>query len=57
MANLDPQVALLFTTTGAALMMVLAGVRKGTLVWRPQRRRCPGCGRELRNRTCSCAAQ
>jgi hypothetical protein len=56
MAALDPQVAAICATMGAALMMVFAGVGKSMLEWRFQRRRCPACGRELRDRTCSCAA-
>jgi hypothetical protein len=56
MTNLDPNVlAALLTSTGAALMMVLAGVRKNALDWRLQPRRCPACGREIRKRTCGCA--
>jgi hypothetical protein len=55
MATPDPQLVTLFTTTGAALLMAYAGVRKNGLEWRRARRRCPACGRQLRDRTCGCA--
>jgi hypothetical protein len=54
MENLDPHLVALFTTTGAAFAMMFAGLGKNGLEWRRGRRRCPGCGRTIRNRTCGC---
>jgi hypothetical protein len=49
----DPHLALFFaTTTGAAVLMMLAGVHKRTLEWRSRRRVCPSCGRVIEGRTC-----
>jgi hypothetical protein len=39
-------------TSGAALLMLLAGTKKRRLVWKPARRRCTTCGRALRD--CNC---
>jgi hypothetical protein len=51
--TLDPNLAVLFlTTTGAAFLMMLAGVHKRALEWRKRRRLCPSCGREIAGRTC-----
>jgi NADH pyrophosphatase NudC (nudix superfamily) len=51
--TLDPNLALLFaTTTGAAFLMMLAGVQKRALEWRRRRRFCPSCGRRIDGRTC-----
>jgi hypothetical protein len=49
----DPQLAILFaTTTGAAFLMMFAGVQKRALEWRKRRRVCPSCGRRIDGRTC-----
>jgi hypothetical protein len=49
----DPHLALFFaTTTGAAFLMMLAGVQKRALEWRRRRRVCPSCGRPIAGRTC-----
>ena len=54
MAALDPQtVALLASTTGIGFLMILSGVQKRALEWKPRRRRCPACGREVRG-GCGC---
>ena len=51
--NLDPGIALLFaTTTGAAFLMMMAGIQKRALEWRHRRRVCPSCGRRIDGRTC-----
>jgi hypothetical protein len=53
--SLDPHlVVLLLSTTGAGLMMSIAGLRKNGLEWRQRRRICPSCGRELRGSVCAC---
>jgi hypothetical protein len=49
----DPHLALLFaTTTGAAFLMMVAGVQKRALEWRRRRRVCPSCGRRIDGPTC-----
>ena len=54
---LDPETAvLLATTTAAGFLMVLSGVQKSALEWKNRRRRCPACGRHIRNRSCGCAS-
>jgi hypothetical protein len=54
---LDPHLAaLLASTTGVGFLMVFSGVRKNALEWKHRRRRCPSCGRQIRNRTCGCTA-
>ena len=51
--KLDPNLAILFaTTTGAAFLMLVAGVQKRALEWRQRRRLCPSCGRRIEGRTC-----
>jgi hypothetical protein len=51
--TLDPNLALLLaTTTGAAFLMMLAGVHKRALEWRRKPRLCPSCGRRIEGRTC-----
>jgi len=43
-------------TSACALMLVFFGLRDGLLRLRPEPRRCPSCGRRLREWTCvSCA--
>ena len=50
MAQLDPQLAVLFAlTSGVGYLMVLSGVGKGLMDWK-RRRACPSCGRT----PCSC---
>jgi hypothetical protein len=52
---IDPHLAVLIvSTTAAGLLMALAGVGKNGLEWRPRRRICPACGRELRGNVCAC---
>jgi hypothetical protein len=51
--TLDPHIAVLFAgTTGAAVLMMAAGVQKRALEWRRRRRTCPSCGRRIEGRTC-----
>jgi hypothetical protein len=53
--SLDPHVVvLLLSTTGAGLLMSIAGLRKNGLEWRRRRRICPSCGHEIRGSVCSC---
>jgi hypothetical protein len=53
--SLDPHIAvLLLSTTGAGLLMSIAGLRKNGLEWRQRRRICPSCGREVRGDVCAC---
>ena len=55
MTGLSPQlVTLLASSSGIALMMVLAAVGKHQLEWRRHRRSCPSCGRHIDGRTCGC---
>jgi hypothetical protein len=51
MAQLDPQMALMFVvTSGVGYLMVMSGVSKSMLDWK-RRRSCPSCGRT----PCSCS--
>ena len=51
--TLDPELAVLFaTTTGAAFLMMKAGVQKRALEWRQRKRHCPSCGRRIEGRVC-----
>jgi hypothetical protein len=52
--SLDPHMVMLLSTTGAGLMMAIAGLRKNGLEFRQRRRICPSCGRELRRSACAC---
>jgi hypothetical protein len=50
---LDPGLALIFAvTTGAAVLMMVAGVQKRALEWRRRQRLCPSCGRRIQGRNC-----
>jgi len=55
--HLDPNIAIAAVSTlGAAWLMITAGLHKGALERRRQRRVCPSCGREIQARVCnSCA--
>jgi flagellar biosynthesis protein FliQ len=51
---LNPHVVgLIASTVCVALLMALSGIEKSTLEWKPRRRICQSCGRQLRN-GCSC---
>ncbi len=52
----DPHEAALFlAVTGAAVLMALSGIYKSVLEWRPRRRTCPSCGRQVGFRgACPC---
>jgi NADH pyrophosphatase NudC (nudix superfamily) len=53
--RVDLQFAILMiSTTGIGFLMMLSGVQKSLLDWRRRGRTCPACGRQIRNRTCSC---
>jgi NADH pyrophosphatase NudC (nudix superfamily) len=55
--RLDVQlVALLATTTGVGLLMIVSGIHKSALEWRNRNRFCPSCGREIQGRTCGCTS-
>ena len=57
MTSVTPQLAaLVATTSGVALMMLVAGVQKNALEWRRRRRSCPSCGRHIHGRTCGCVS-
>ncbi len=47
------QLLVLTASTGAGMLMVLAGVHKNTLEWKRRKRVCPSCGREIVGRTCT----
>jgi hypothetical protein len=50
---IDPHVATVAVVTlGAGWLMAQAGLQKGALERRRQRRICPSCGREIRARVC-----
>jgi hypothetical protein len=52
--SLDPHVAgLMASTVCIALLMALSGIEKSVLEWKPRRRICQSCGRQLRS-GCSC---
>jgi hypothetical protein len=56
MKTMTPQsVLLLASTAGIGFLMVVAGVEKRALEWRRRRRICPGCGRRIPGRVCSCS--
>lgn len=56
MKAMNPQTALLLASTaGVGLLMVLAALEKRALEWRRRRRICPGCGRHIPGRICSCS--
>jgi hypothetical protein len=51
---IDPHVATVAAATlGAGWLMAQAGLQKGALERRRQRRVCPSCGRELHVRVCT----
>jgi len=51
----EPHIAAMMISTAAAgLLMALAGIGKNALEWRPRRRICPSCGRQLRGNICRC---
>ena len=52
--HIAPEVLIaLVTTLGAGWLMMAAGVEKGALERRRQRRICPSCGREIAARVCA----
>jgi hypothetical protein len=52
--SLDPHVVgLMASTVCIALLMALSGIEKSALEWKPRRRICQSCGRQLRS-GCSC---
>jgi hypothetical protein len=54
---IDPHVATVAVVTlGAGWLMAQAGLQKGALERRRQRRICPSCGREIRARVCTTCA-
>jgi hypothetical protein len=57
MNAMTPQTALLLASTmGAGFLMLVSGLEKRALEWRRRRRICPGCGRHIQGRICSCSA-
>jgi hypothetical protein len=57
MNAMTPHTALLLaSTTGVGFLMLIAGVEKRALEWRRRRRICPGCGRHIHGRICSCSS-
>jgi NADH pyrophosphatase NudC (nudix superfamily) len=46
---------LLASTTGVGYLMLTAGIEKKALEWRRKRRICPGCGKHIAGRVCSCS--
>jgi NADH pyrophosphatase NudC (nudix superfamily) len=47
---------LLASTTGVGYLMLSAGIEKKALEWRRRRRFCPGCGKPITGRVCSCSS-
>ena len=43
-------------TLGVGYVMVQAGLAKSALEWRRGSRRCPSCGRQIRDRVCTTCA-
>jgi hypothetical protein len=55
MTLLTPQLALLAAlTTAAGAVMIRLGLSRNMLQLRKTERRCPACGRLVRNRVCLC---
>jgi hypothetical protein len=55
MTLLTPQLALLAAlTTAAGAVMIRLGLSRDMLQLRKTERRCPACGRLVRNRVCLC---
>ena len=55
--TLAPQLATLAVVSMlVGWLMTLAGVGKRSLEWRPRRRICPSCGREIVARVCGCSS-
>lgn len=52
MNGITPQIAVLLASTGAGVLMAVAGVQKSALEWKRHRRICPSCGREIVGRSC-----
>jgi hypothetical protein len=55
MISVDPQtLALLSTTTGVGVGLMLVALRKNALELKRPPRLCPSCGRRIDGRTCGC---
>jgi len=45
-------IGLVSLTAAVGIVLVFLGIREGALDFRPQPRRCPHCGRQLRSWAC-----